>query len=164
MRIKFAEERFRVANSGVVFLQRKEGGSFTVLSNYFSSNRTKKISPGNHSVFQKISGRGKYFIDNRGRGYYDFQSKILSRGAEKSCMGFLLLLRNFLLSKSSMDEKGVITFFRRKLLVSQGRKFRGHPFNVSENLGDRKIFLHNRGYPVFPAKNFCLTVPKNFIE
>ena len=37
----------------------KGGGSFTVLSNIFLPNRTGKTSPLNHSVFQKVSGRGK---------------------------------------------------------------------------------------------------------
>ena len=40
----------------------KGGGSFTVLLKIFSSHRTEKTSPGNHSVFQKISGREKYFM------------------------------------------------------------------------------------------------------
>ena len=32
----------------------------------FLSHRTEKTSPGNHSVFQKISAREKYFMDKRG--------------------------------------------------------------------------------------------------
>ena len=55
-------------NSGIEKFQAKEGGSFTVLSNFFLSHRTEKTSPGNHSVFQKISGREKYFMDKRGGG------------------------------------------------------------------------------------------------
>ena len=34
----------------------------------FLSHRTEKTAPGNHSVFQKISGREKYFMDKRGGG------------------------------------------------------------------------------------------------
>ena len=34
----------------------------------FLSHRTEKTSPGNHSVFQKISGTEKYFMDKRGGG------------------------------------------------------------------------------------------------
>ena len=53
-------------NSGIEKFQGKEGGSFTVLSKIFLYHRTEKNSPGNHSVFQKISGREKYFMDKRG--------------------------------------------------------------------------------------------------
>ena len=55
-------------NSGIENFQAKEGGRFTVLSKSFLSHRNEKNSPGNHSVFQKISGREKYFMDKRGGG------------------------------------------------------------------------------------------------
>ena len=53
-------------NSGIEKFQEKEGESFTVLSKKFLSHSTEKTSPGNHSVFQKISGREKHFMDKRG--------------------------------------------------------------------------------------------------
>ena len=151
-------------NSGIENFQAKEGGSFTVLSKIFSSHRSEKTSPGKYSVFQKISGREKYFMDKRGGGaYHDFPSKFLShrtetksfvkepfcfpeifwyrknlwiRGgisrlsveifmshrAENFRKEILLFLRKILVSKSFMDEVGGITFFRRKVLVSQSRK------------------------------------------
>ena len=58
---------------------------------------------------------------------------------------------------------GRITCFRRIFLSHSAEKVRGHPFNVSENLGYRKNFMHNRGYHKIPSKNFCLTVLKNFV-
>ena len=51
----------------------KGGGSFTVLLKFLLSHRTEKTSPGKHSVFQKISGREKIFME--GRWYHDFPSK-----------------------------------------------------------------------------------------
>ena len=48
-------------NSGIENFQAKEGGSFTIFSKFFLSHRTEKTSPGNHSVFQKISGREKIY-------------------------------------------------------------------------------------------------------
>ena len=63
-------------NSGIENFQAKEGGSFTVLSKIFLSHRTEKTSPGNHSVFQKISGREKYFMDKRGGGITIFRRKV----------------------------------------------------------------------------------------
>ena len=42
----------------------------------FFISQDRKTSPGNHSVFQKISGREKIFMDKReGGGYHDFPSK-----------------------------------------------------------------------------------------
>ena len=58
MPIKFVGEPFCVSKE---FWYRKVsskgGGSFTVLLKIFLSHRTEKTSPGNHSVFQKNSGR-----------------------------------------------------------------------------------------------------------
>ena len=46
----------------------------------------------------------------------------ISHSAENFRKEILLFLRKFLVSKSFMDEKGGITFFRQKFLVSQCRK------------------------------------------
>ena len=62
-------------NSGIEKFQAEEGGSFTVWSKNFLSHRTEKTSPGNHSVFQKISGREQIFMDKKGGRYHDFPSK-----------------------------------------------------------------------------------------
>ena len=43
------------------------------------------------------------------------------------------------------------------------RKFVGELFNVSENLGSRKVFCIIGWYHDFPSKIFSLTVPKNFV-
>ena len=51
----------------------KGGGSFTVLSKFFLSHRTEKTSPGNHSVFQKISGREKNLWVRGGGGITIFR-------------------------------------------------------------------------------------------
>ena len=47
------------------FKQRRRKAS-RFFRNFFLSHMTEKTSPGNHSVFQKISGREKYFMDKRG--------------------------------------------------------------------------------------------------
>ena len=60
----------------------------------------------------------------------------MSHIAENFRKGILLFLRKFLVSKSFMDEK-----------------LRGHPFNVSENLGYRKI-LCVLGVSRFSVENF----------
>ena len=87
----------------------------------------------------------------------------LSHSAENFRRGILLFLRNFLVSKSFMHEKGGITFFRRKFFVSQCRKLLWASLQCLRKLGVSKNFMHNRGYHKFPSKIFCLTVPKNFV-
>ena len=66
-------------------------------------------------VSEKICYRKKLWIRGGGEGrreYHDFQSKILSHNSEKFRRGILLFLRNILVSKRFMHEKGGITFFR----------------------------------------------------
>ena len=54
-----------------------------------------------------------------------------------------------------------VTFFRRKIVVSQCQKiFLGEPFNVSEIFGYRKVLCLRRGFHPFLLKLFCLTVQK----
>ena len=81
----------------------------------------------------------------------------MSHNAENFRKGILLFLRKCLVSKSFMDEKGGITFFRRKFLVSQCPSLQ-----CFRKFGVLKNFMHNRGYHKFPSKIFCLTVPKKF--
>ena len=87
----------------------------------------------------------------------------MSHSAEQFRKGILLLLRKFLVSKSFIDEKGVSRFSVKNFWSHSAEKFRGHPFNGSENLGYQN-FMHNRGNHVFPSKIFGLTVPKNFVK
>ena len=55
-----------------------------------------------------------------------------------------------------------ITFFPRKILVSQCKKCRGHPFNTSQKLGYGKFYASEReGVSRFSVENFCHTT-KNF--
>ena len=122
--IKFVGEPFCVSKE---FRYRKVpskgGGSFTVLSKIFLSHRTEKTSSGNHSVFQKISGREKYFMDKRGRGgYHDFPSKFLSHCTEIFHWRTLLCFRKILLSKIFLHRRGGggITALS-KFFVSQDR-------------------------------------------
>ena len=67
-----------------------------------------------------------------------------------------------------MHDRGVTTF-RRNFFVSQCQNFRGHPFNVPENLGYRKTFcliggikLLCRNFFVSPCRKFLYTNPTVF--
>ena len=70
------------------------------------------------------------------RGITIFRRKFFSHTAENFRKGILLFLKLFV-SKSFMDEK-----------------FRGHPYNVSENLGYRKILCIIGGITIFRRKFF----------
>ena len=48
----------------------------------------------------------------------------MSHSAENFRKGILLFLRKFLVSKSFMDEKGGISFFRQNFLSHSAEKFR----------------------------------------
>ena len=58
--------------------------------------------------------------------------------------------------RKSLDKRGggSIKIFRRKLLSHSAEKCRGHPFNVSENLGYRKILCIIGGITSFRRKFF----------
>ena len=86
----------------------------------------------------------------------------MSHSAEDFGKEILLFLRKLLVSKSFKDEKGGVTFLRRKILASQCRKNSRASLQCFRKIGVSKIFMHNRGFDNFLSKVFCLTVPKNF--
>ena len=87
----------------------------------------------------------------------------MSHSAKNFREGILLFLRKFLVSESFMAEKAGITFFRRKFLVSHCRKISCASLQCFRKIGVSKNFMHNRGYQVFAAEIFGLTVPKQFV-
>ena len=66
----------------------------------------KKTSPGNHSVFQKISGSKKCFMDKGGGGYHDFPSNFFSHCTEIFRWRTLGCFRKILLSKIFVHSRG----------------------------------------------------------
>ena len=79
---------------------------------------------------------------------------MLSHSAENFRKGILLFLRKFLVSKSFMDEKEVSRFSVENFWSYSAEKFRGHPFNVSEKWGYRKILCIIGGVTIFRFINF----------
>ena len=59
--------------------------------------------------------------------------------------------------------EGYVTVFCRFLFVSQCRKISWAYLQCFRKVGLSKNFMLNRGYHKFPSKNFCLTLPKNFV-
>ena len=147
--------------SGIEKFQAKEGGSFTVLSETFLSHRTEKTSPGNHSVFQKISGREKYFMDKRG-GITIFRLSV-----PKYFIGeHFGVSEKFFYRKFSCIGGGGPSRFCQNFFVSQDRneKLCKRTLLFSGNfLVSKKIYGWEGAYHVFESKFLCLTVPKNFV-
>ena len=151
-------------NSGIEKFQAKEGGSFTV--EIFSSHRTEKTSPGNHSVFQKISGREKYFMDKRG-GYHDFPSKFLSHCTEIFHWRTLWCFRKILLSKNFMHWRGGgggASWFCRNFLShrTETKSFVKELFCFPEIFWYRKKNMDKRGLITIFIRNFYVSQCQNF--
>ena len=100
----------------------KGGGKLHGFVEFFLSHRTEKTSPGNHYVFQKISGREKIFMDKRGGGrYHDFPSKSFCLTVPKYFIGeHFCVSEKIFLTKIFMHRRGGITVLP-KFFVSQDR-------------------------------------------
>ena len=145
-------------------------------------------------MFQKISGREKYFLDKNSGGitifrrtfcltlpkyfigeHFGVSEKFFYR--KFSCIGggrVITVLSNFLcltVPKTFVRESYCFWesfWFQKVLWMKRGyhvfpskifwshsaEKFRGHPFNVSENLGYRKILCIIGGITIFRLKFF----------
>ena len=79
-------------------------------------------------VFQKCSGIEKFFEKESRFCEFFFVAVLKSSYLETYCFSV-----KFWLGKCFLDERGDITFFRRKFLSPSAENFRGDPFNVSEN-------------------------------
>ena len=113
----------------------------------FLSHRTEKTSPGNHSVFQKISDRAKYFMDKRGGGYHEFPSKFLSHCTKIFHWRTLWCFRKILLSKSFMHRRGAAWFCQNFLSHrTETKSFVKEPFFFPEVFWYRKKFMDKRGH------------------
>ena len=138
-------------------------GKLFVLSKFFLISQDRKnFARERFCVSENFWYQKKLWI--RG-GISQFSVEIfMSHSAEKFRKGILLFLRKFLVSKSFMDEKGGYHVFPSEIFGLSAEKFRGHPFNVSENLGYRKILCIIGGITIFRRKFFVSLLPKNFVK
>ena len=125
MPIKFVGEPFCVSKEysyrKVSSKGREKLHSFVEI---FLCHRPEKTSLENHSVFQKISGREKYFMDRSwggGGGCHDFPSKFLSHCTEIFHWRTLWCFRKILSSNIFMHRRGRGITVLSKVFVSQDR-------------------------------------------
>ena len=80
-------------------------------------------------------------MQKRGGGYHDFSLKFFGLTVPKISLGNTSLYQKISgIEKFYASERGLITFLRRKLFVTQVPKnFIGEHFGVSENFVYRKI-------------------------
>ena len=97
-------------------------------------------------------------------GCHDFLMKKLFSQCRKTSEGTPTVFEKILVSKSFVDEKRGITFFRRTFSVSQCWKTLWASLQGFKKIGISKNFMHDRWYHKFPSKIVCFTVPKNFVR
>ena len=163
MPIKFVGEPFCVSKECWYRKVLSKGGGklHGFVENFFISG-PKKTSPGNHSVFQKISGREKYFMDKRG-GITIFRRSFCLTVQKTFARESYCFWENFWFQKVLWMKRGVSRFSVENFRSHSAENIRGHPFDVSENLGYRKILCIIGGITISRLNIFCLTVPKNFV-
>ena len=126
----------------------------------FSSHSAEKVCRGTRLCFRifRVSENSKH---KRGKSQMSVEN-MLSHSTEKLHKGILLFLKKFWFRKN-YGWKVVSRFFRRTFLVSECRKNSWPSLQYFRKFGVSKKFMHNRGYHVFPSKNFGVTVQKKFV-
>ena len=120
--------------------------------------------PGNHSVFQKISGREKYYMDRRGGGGGVSRfavEKFLSHCTKIFDWRTLWCFRKFLLSKICMHRRGGggASRFCRNFLShrTETKNFVKEPFRFPENFRYPKKFMDKMGHITIFIRNFYVS-------
>ena len=101
------------------------------------------------------------------KGYHDFPLNIFVSHCRVICRGTPLFLRKFRVSKNLMPKRGISRFPKKNLLCHSTETFRrGTLLCFTKCLVTKKFINKSSGwgeYQEFPAKIFCLTVPKVFL-
>ena len=151
---------------GTVKIFKQSRGKIQGFVEFFSSQRTEKTSPGNHSVFQKISGREKN-LWIRGGGYDDFPSKSFCLTVPKYFIGeHFGVSEKIFYRKISCIGAGAARFRRNFLSYkTETKSFLKEPFCFPEIFWYRTKFMDKRGHITIFSRNFCcLTEPKTFVR
>ena len=121
-------------------------------------SQDRKNSPGNHSVFQKISGTQKYFKDKRGGVLRFSVGTFLSDCTKIFHWRTLWCFRKIPLSKIFMHRSGASRFCRNFLSHRTETKiFVKEPFCFPETFWYRKKFTDKRGHITTFSQNFYVS-------
>ena len=125
----------------------------------FLSHSAEKIRRGTLLCFRKFLV-WKKIGNKRGWGYHDFRTKFFCLTVPKDFLGVPLFQKCSGIEKF-LDNRG-ITILSKFFLSHSAKKFRGEPFNASENLGYRKILcIIGEGITIFRRKLFVSQCRKN---
>ena len=123
----------------------------------FLAQRTEKLRKGSLLCFRSFLVSRKIMDKRWGVSQFSF-GNFSSHMTKSFVRGSFCVSESFRYGKKIMDKRwggGV---------YHSAKKFRGEPFNVSENFGYRKILCMRRGFHYSPMKIFRLTVPKKFVR
>ena len=138
----FIGEHFGVSQKillSKIFMHRRGGWHHGFVGIFCLTGPKQKALKRNSSVFRNFSGIEKNLWIRGGLSRFSVEI-FMSHSVENFRKGILLFLRKFLVSKKVLwMKRGVSRFSVENFWSHSAEKFRGHPFNVSENLGYRKI-------------------------
>ena len=158
MPIKFVGEPFCVSKE---FWYRKvsskgRGKLHGFVENFFIS-QDQKTSPGNHSVFQKVSFQEKYFIDKRGRGGFMIFRRVFCLTVPNYFIGeHFGVSEKFFYRKFSCLGGGEASRFCRNFFShrTETKSFVKEPFNFPEIFWYRKKFMEKMRLITIFSRNF----------
>ena len=135
--------------------------SITTFRSKFFVSHYRKISLGNTSVYQKLSGIKKFYASERGVSRRFSVENFVSHRTEKFRWGTLQCFRKFRVSQNFMHKKGISLNSVEKFLSHSADKIRRRTLLCFERSLVSKIFKQRRGEASrFCQKKFYLTGPK----
>ena len=129
-------------------------GHITIFSQVFMSHSAQN-SRREILLFLRKFLSSKSFYGWKG-GYHVFPSKFFGLTVPKKFVGIPLMFQKFWVIEKFYSEWGVSQVSIEIFLSHSAEKFRGHPFNVSENLSYRKILFRMGGITGF-HRNFFVS-------
>ena len=144
-------ERILVSKS---FKQRR--GEASRFCRIFFISQSQKTSPGNHSVFQKISGRQNYFMDKRGGGITIFRRSFCLTVPKYFIAEHFGVSEKFFYRKFSCigggGHHGFVEFFLSHR--TETKSFVKEPYCFPEIFWYRKKIMDRRGFITIFSRNF----------
>ena len=123
-----------------------------------------KVSVGESFTVALISGSENFYGQQGGGEYQDFLSKIFCLTVPKVFVEEFFTVAVISGTGNVGIRGGSIKIFRRNLLSHSAEKYRRGFLYCCINFGYRKCLDNKGGVSRLSVENFCLTVPKIFVE